>query len=175
MLSGSGRSALRSYWRRVWGSQMWHSSACSLVSGFESSPRGASSLKPDSLAKCRSEQRHTPIDGTWRGPQRLGREDTGPVYLGCLRENPAGSKVTSPQRRIALARTPRGPGKLYAFWASSLETTRFGISGTSGVACNAMGLAHACGQKGERQATIGSKAACLGAKGCFKTLFLSLS
>ena len=126
---------------------MWHVSACSLVTGFESSPRGAPSLKPDPLAKCRSEQRHTPIDGTWRGPQRLGREDTGPVYLGCLRENPAGSKATSPQRRIAPARTPRGPGKVHAFCASSLETRRFGISGTSGGASDATSLGLAQRQK----------------------------
>ena len=103
------------------------------------------------------------------------REDTGPVYLGCLRENPAGSKATSPQWRIALARTPRGPGKGQAFCASTLETRRFGISGTRDAASDVTDYGHAYGQKGKGQANIASKNVCLGADGRVKHQFLSMS
>ena len=47
----------------------------------------------------------------WCGPQRPRREDTGPVYFGCVRENPAGSKATSPWTERK-ARPTRRPGKL---------------------------------------------------------------
>ncbi|GGA32603.1 hypothetical protein GCM10011498_37240 [Amylibacter cionae] len=51
---------------------------------------------------------HTRKAQKWCGPQAPA-EDTVLLFWGCVRENPAGSKAIVLERRIALARTPKGP------------------------------------------------------------------